>query len=254
MGAGRSVAQLEDTIVAVATPSGRGALALVRLSGPAAFAIAGKHLRSLPAQPRAAQLSTVYDGESHRPGTRNAFPGSRVVHGDDTSSFPRTVGTWFPALCGSADLLRPRQALPGDFTRRAVLNGKLDILRPGHLRLIVPLAGMNVRPGQLDGGLSRRLLLMRDSLIELEALIFYDIDFPEEDTGPSAGKSGRSATAITASLKPCSPLLQLVSSFGKRCCRDRGPPMPASPHSSTRCWEGPSDSDEIPALHGCLEQ
>ena len=58
-----SVAQLGDTIVAVATPSGRGAIAVVRLSGPAAFAIAAKHLASMPPQPRVAHLSNIRHGD-----------------------------------------------------------------------------------------------------------------------------------------------------------------------------------------------
>jgi tRNA modification GTPase len=98
-----------------------------------------------------------------------------------------------------------RQALPGEFTRRAVLNGKLDILQAeaiGDLIDATSHAMQRTALGQLDGGLSRRLLLLRENLIELEALIVYDIDFPEEDDGPVPREKVESAaTRIVESLK-----------------------------------------------------
>jgi tRNA modification GTPase len=80
-----------------------------------------------------------------------------------------------------------RQALPGEFTRRAVLNGKLDVLQAEAVGDLVDArsrGGQRAALNQLDGGLSRRILKLRESLLELEALIAYDIDFPEEDNGP----------------------------------------------------------------------
>jgi tRNA modification GTPase len=82
-----------------------------------------------------------------------------------------------------------REALPGEFTRRAVLNGKLDVLQAEAIGDLVDAqsrGGQRVALSQLDGGLSRRVLALRESLLELEALIVYDIDFPEEDDGPVA--------------------------------------------------------------------
>ncbi|MGH2900658.1 MAG: tRNA modification GTPase, partial [Solirubrobacteraceae bacterium] len=72
---------------------------------------------------------------------------------------------------------------------RAVLNGKLDILQAeatGDLVSASSRAAQRVALRQLDGGLSRRVLSLRDQLIALEAMIAYDIDFPEEDDGPIA--------------------------------------------------------------------
>jgi tRNA modification GTPase len=80
-----------------------------------------------------------------------------------------------------------RLALPGEFTRRAVLNGKLDLLQAeavGDIVASASRAAQQLALAQLDGGLSRRLLGLRSDLLELEALIAYDIDFPEEDDGP----------------------------------------------------------------------
>src|SRR6185437_9266848 len=80
-----------------------------------------------------------------------------------------------------------RQALPGEFTRRAVLNGKLDIVQAEAIGDLIDASShvmQRTALGQLDGGLSRRLLALRSDLLELEALIAYDVDFPEEDDGP----------------------------------------------------------------------
>jgi tRNA modification GTPase len=87
------------------------------------------------------------------------------------------------ALIGSG----AREALPGEFTRRAVLNGKLDIVQAeaiGDLIDAQSSAMQQVALGQLEGGLSSRIAEVRESMISLEALIAYDIDFPEEDDGP----------------------------------------------------------------------
>jgi tRNA modification GTPase len=80
-----------------------------------------------------------------------------------------------------------RPAAPGEFTRRAVLNGKLDLLQAeavGDLIDSTAPAQARVALNQLEGGLSRRLTSLRESLLEVQALLSYDIDFPEEDDGP----------------------------------------------------------------------
>jgi tRNA modification GTPase len=206
-GTGRRVADLEDTIVAVATPIGRGALALVRLSGPDALSIARKHLRLLPEQPRVTQLCTVYDGEEVLDQALvTLFREPESFTGDDTVEFSTHGGYLVPSSLVAALISSgARQALPGEFTRRAVLNGKLDILQAEAIGDLIDARSQAMKRaalGQLDGGLSRRLLVLRHSLIELEALIVYDIDFPEEDDGPiPREKVEKSAAEIVASLK-----------------------------------------------------
>jgi len=199
-GAGTGIAQLEDTIVAVATPTGMGALALVRLSGPGAFAIAQKHIQPWPSEPRAAQLSAVYNaGEALDQALVTLFPGANSFTGDDTVEISTHGGYLVPASVVAALISSgARQALPGEFTRRAVLNGKLDILQAeaiGDLIGARSQAMQHAALGQLDGGLSRRLLQLREDLVDLEALIAYDIDFPEEDDGPVPRKKIESAIA-----------------------------------------------------------
>jgi tRNA modification GTPase len=80
-----------------------------------------------------------------------------------------------------------RPAAPGEFTRRAVLNGKLDLLQAEAVGdLIDSTAPAQARAAlrQLEGGLSRRLAALRESLVEVQALLGYEIDFPGEDDGP----------------------------------------------------------------------
>ena len=203
----RSVGRLEDTIVAVATPSGRGALAVIRLSGPDAFEIAAKHLRPPPSQMRATQLCSVYEGgDVLDQALVTLFPGPNSFTGDDTVEFSTHGGHLVPSSVIAALISSgARQALPGEFTRRAVLNGKLDILQAEAIGDLIDASSQTMQRtalGQLDGGLSRRLLVLRDSLIDLEALIVYDIDFPEEDDGPiSRERVENAATEIVESLK-----------------------------------------------------
>jgi tRNA modification GTPase len=203
----RSVGRIEDTIVAVATPSGRGAIAVIRLSGPDAFEIAAKHLRPSPSQMRATQLCSVYEGgKVLDQALVTLFPGPNSFTGDDTVEFSTHGGYLVPSSVIAALISSgARQALPGEFTRRAVLNGKLDILQAEAIGDLIDASSQTMQRtalGQLDGGLSRRLLVLRDGLIDLEALIVYDIDFPEEDDGPiSRERVENAATEIVESLK-----------------------------------------------------
>jgi len=180
---------LEDTIVAVASAPGRGAIALVRLSGPDSFRIAAKHLGVWPLEPRISHLCDVFDGDERLDQALiTLFPGPNSFTGDDTVEFSTHGGYLIPSTIVAALISSgARQASPGEFTRRAVLNGKLDILQAEAIGDLVDAcshAMQRTALGQLDGGLSRRLLSLRDDLIGLEALIAYDVDFPEEDDGP----------------------------------------------------------------------
>src|SRR5271169_2395028 len=80
-----------------------------------------------------------------------------------------------------------RPALPGEFTRRALLNGKMDLLQAEATADLIDAGAPAQRRRaltQLDRGLSLRLEALRGEILEVEALIAYDIDFPEEDEGP----------------------------------------------------------------------
>lgn len=180
-----------DTIAALATPQGRSAIALVRLSGEEAHAVAGRIATPWPLPERVARLCTLTDpasGTTIDHGIVTVYAGGRSYTGEPMVEIATHGGYLVPAATMAA-LIRAgaREALPGEFTRRAVLNGKLDILRAEAVGdLIDARSALMHRTAlaQLDGGLSRRIDQLRNALIEIEALIAYDIDFPEEDDGP----------------------------------------------------------------------
>jgi len=95
-----------------------------------------------------------------------------------------------PALAINALLASgARCALSGEFTRRALLNGKLDLLQAEAIADLVDARSRmmhHIALEQLSGHLSKWLETLRDEIIEVEALIAYDVDFPEEDNGPVA--------------------------------------------------------------------
>lgn len=199
--------QVEDTIVAVASAHGRGAVALVRLSGADAFSIAAKHLRLSPPEPRVTRLCDVFDGEQKLDQALvTLFPSPNSFTGEDTVEFSTHGGYLVPSTIVAALISSgARQATPGEFTRRAVLNGKLDILQAEAIGDLIDASShvmQRTALGQLDGGLSRRLLSLRNDLIGLEALIVYDVDFPEEDDGPIPRKKiNQAADGIARSLE-----------------------------------------------------
>ncbi len=183
---------VSDTIVAVATAPGRGALAIVRLSGARAHEIARVALDRWPDAPRRSVVSTLHDASGAEVDqvvvTRYDAPASYT--GEDAVELVTHGGSVAPTTVTAALVAQgARLAAPGEFTRRAVLNGKMDVLQAEATADLVDArsrAAQTVALRQLDGGLSRRVIELRSQLIELEALIAYDIDFPEEDDGPIA--------------------------------------------------------------------
>ncbi len=182
---------LSDPIVALATPAGRSAIAVVRLSGEGALAIADRVISSFqPFPPRTATLATFRDaaGLPIDRGLYTVFPAPDSYTGDDLVELSCHGGLAVPArLLAALQAAGARPAAPGEFTRRAVLNGKLDLVQAeavGDLIDATAPAQARVALGQLEGGLSRRLNQLRDALIGVQALLSYSIDFPEEDDGP----------------------------------------------------------------------
>jgi len=197
---------LDDTIVAIASPPGRGAIALVRLSGRNAFSIARNHLRSWPSHARIAHLSDFVDGLQRLDEVLvTTFPGPNSYTGEDVVEISTHGGYLAPnSVVAALTASGARQANAGEFTRRAVLNGKIDILQAEAISDLIDAnsrAMQNAALAQLDGGLSRRLSELRSQLLELEALIAYDVDFPEEDDGPvSRERIGAAINDVLSSL------------------------------------------------------
>ena len=181
----------DDTIVALATAAGRGAIAVIRLSGARAIDIA-RALGASDLQPRRATRVALRhpNGEPLDDALITWFAAPRSYTGDEVVEIATHGGYVVPALVLAACVAAgARPATPGEFTRRAVLNGRMDLVQAEAVADLIDARTTAMHRqalSQLDGGLSRRLLALRDDVIHLEALIAYDIDFPEEDDGPIA--------------------------------------------------------------------
>jgi tRNA modification GTPase len=183
---------LSDPIVALATPPGRAALALIRLSGAGAFLLAARCLHPFrPTPPRTvfrARLADPASGEPVDDVLAACFAGPQSYTGEDVVEISTHGGLVVPAAAVAALVAAgARPAEPGEFTRRAVLNGKMDLLQAEATGDLIDAGSPAQRRRalrQLERGLSDRLDALRQEILDLEALLAYDIDFPEEDEGP----------------------------------------------------------------------
>jgi tRNA modification GTPase len=178
------------TIAAIATAPGPAAIAVVRLSGPDAFRVAGDvAVGFVGSRAREVRLLTLRDADGAIDRALvTAFPGPASFTGEDVVEFSCHGGAFTAARVLSACLaVGARQAFPGEFTRRAVLNGKLDLLQAeatGDLLMATSPVQAAQALAQLDGNLSRRIGELRAAMLHAEALLAYAIDFPDEDDGP----------------------------------------------------------------------
>ena len=191
-----------DTIAALSTPPGRGAIAVIRVSGDRVRDIASRMLEPWPLKDRVATRCTVRThahGDLLDQALATFFQAPASFTGEDVLEISTHGGWLTPALVLAALLKHgAREALPGEFTRRAVLNGRLDILQAEAIGDLIDApthALQHAAVNQLDGSLSRLIQALREQLIKLEALIGYDIDFPEEDDGPIAPERIAAETA-----------------------------------------------------------
>src|SRR3989454_7772623 len=188
---------LDDTIAAIATPLGEGGLAVIRISGPQAlvtadgcFAPAGK----ASVKPSAIPTHTIQYGHIRRNGQDVDEVLVSVMHAPRTFTREDVVeitchGGLLPAkLVLDAVLARgARLAEPGEFTRRAFLNGRIDLAQAEavadliHSRTELALHAANE---QLAGKLSQRINDLRDPMVRTLAPIEAHLDFPDEDIAP----------------------------------------------------------------------
>ena len=180
-----------DTIAAIATAQGRGAVALLRVSGPAAREVLLRVAPGLVPEPRVQRLAALRHprtGELLDRGLVTLFPAPGSYTGEDTVEIATHGGVLTPQLVLDALLAAGcRPAERGEFTRRAYLNGKMDLLQAeAVLDLIDGRSHALHRAAihQMERGLSRRVHELREAVIGAEALIVYSIDFPEEDEPP----------------------------------------------------------------------
>ena len=181
-----------DTIAALATSPGVGAIALVRMSGPEAFEV----LRALtpgeddPA-PRTATLRSLTKGEGGDLLDRalvTSFPRPESYTGEDMVEISCHGGWLVPRMILDACVATgARLAEPGEFTRRAVLHGKMDLVQAEAVLDLIEgrsKAQHDAALFQVERGLSRRIGELREQLVTVEAYLAHHIDFPEEDEAP----------------------------------------------------------------------
>ena len=180
----------DDTIVAVATPPGRGGLGVVRLSGPGAPTIAQALLgRSEPLPPRQATVARVLATTASGPVAvdqvvATAFQRPRSYTGDDVVELSAHGSpVLLDRIVALAQAAGARLAEPGEFTLRAYLNGRLDLVQAEAVADLVdavtPLQA-RVAFDQLEGTVTGRITELDRQLFDLIARLEASLDFPEE--------------------------------------------------------------------------
>lgn len=176
----------EDTIAAPATAAGNAAVAIVRLSGPAALAIA-RDLARIEPRARLAELCAFRDGGGavidH--GLLLFFPAPHSYTGEDVVELQCHGGRVVSdALLKRAFALGARAAQPGEFTLRAYLNDKLDLLQAEAIADLIASGSLQAaRAAQrsLDGEFSAAVATLQAALTRLRVRIEAWLDFPDEE-------------------------------------------------------------------------
>jgi len=187
----------DDTIAAIATPLGEGGLALVRVSGPNALSIADACFVPAckpPSRPSAALTHTLHYGHVVRDQQRVDEVLLAVMRAPRTFTREDVVeitchGGLLPAksVLGTVLAAGARLAEPGEFTRRAFLNGRIDLAQAEAVADLIHArteVAMRAASEQLAGKLSRRVNELREQMLQALAHIEAHIDFPDEDIAP----------------------------------------------------------------------
>jgi tRNA modification GTPase len=228
---------LDDTIVAIATPLGRGGIGVVRLAGSRAKAIAEPMLRLLrrtpDLEPGKAIVCDLVDSRGSRALPRPDEAETRH-HTSTGARIDEVVVTYFAkphsyttddiieiSAHGSPVVLRhivemavsqgARLAEPGEFTMRAFLNGRIDLTQAEAVRDLIDaktLFQAKVAAQQLEGALSNRLRPIKKTLVDLIALLEAGIDFAEDDVSVA-----EDAAILDSIAKIRIPLEQLAATF-----------------------------------------
>jgi tRNA modification GTPase len=173
----------QDTIVAMATPPGRGGIGVVRLSGPAAHAIAQQLITHGGAlQPRYATLTKIRGDIDQT--VALYFPAPASYTGDDVVELSAHGSPVVLRAIVSAAIERgARPAEPGEFTLRAFLNGRIDLMQAEAVAdLIDAVTPLQARAAfdQLEGTLTRAIAVIDARLFDLIAQLEASVDFPDE--------------------------------------------------------------------------
>jgi tRNA modification GTPase len=183
-----------DTIAAISTPLGEGAIAIVRLSGPEAIPIANHVFRSPSKKTLQEQAThTIHYGHIMDPKLDEVVEEVMVSLMKGPKTFTREDVIEINCHGGLVSVNRvlqlvlqygARLAEPGEFTKRAFLNGRIDLSQAEAVMDLIRAKtdrAMNVALGQMDGKLSRLIASLRQALLETLAQVEVNIDYPEYD-------------------------------------------------------------------------
>jgi tRNA modification GTPase len=211
-----------DTIAAISTPPGRGGIGIVRLSGSQSTSIAAQlvHLRQ-PLEHARARLADVLDDSSETPDAARIDEALvtffAAPHSYTTEDLVEIAAHGSPVvlelLLRRAIALGARLAEPGEFTQRAFISGRLDLTQAEAVRDLIDaqtLTQARQAASQMGGALSRRVAPVKQSLVELIALLEAGIDFAEDDVDVTPqSEIARRIDELTA------PLVALDASFAR---------------------------------------
>jgi len=200
----------DDTIAAIATAPGRGGIGVVRVSGLGVSEVA-RRIVSISLRPRVATLSKFLDcgGEAIDEGIALFFPSPHSYTGQDVLELQGHGGPLvLQQLLGRCLESGARVAQPGEFTRRAHLNGKLDLVQVEAVADLIDAStaqAARCAVRSLSGHYSYKIQLVTDKLVELRALTEATLDFPEEDI--NGATRSRQAAQLAVIQKEISELL-----------------------------------------------
>jgi tRNA modification GTPase len=197
---------MTDTIFALATPPGRGAIAILRLSGPGTD-VALTALGAGGLKPRLASLRDLsHDGRPIDQALVLRFPAPNSYTGEDCAELHLHGGRAVVEAAGEAlTALGLRPADPGEFTRRAFENGRMDLAQAEAVADLIDAetaAQARQALGQLDGALSQTYAGFRRDLLTALALVEAEIDFPDEEVPDNLARAaGPVLDRLIADLK-----------------------------------------------------
>ncbi len=182
----------QDTIAAIATPAGAGGVGIVRLSGPQAGAVARRMFAPLSPRftvfrPYQLHHGSILDqaGEMLDEGLVVFMPGPKSFTGEDVAEVQCHGGPFIvQAVLEAALALGARLAERGEFSRRALLNGRMDLTQAEAVAELIAAPGreaVRYSLNKLGGLLGRRVRELRDALEQVRMQVCVAVDFPEED-------------------------------------------------------------------------
>ncbi|MHC5310942.1 tRNA uridine-5-carboxymethylaminomethyl(34) synthesis GTPase MnmE [Myroides sp. LJL116] len=183
---------LQDTIVALATPSGAGAISIIRLSGKDAISLANGIFKSIKNKDLTKQkthtlhLGHIVDGDKVLDQVLvSIFKGPNSYTGENTVEISCHGSTFIQQQIIQLALRRgAKMAQAGEFTMRAFLNGKLDLSQAEAVADLIASdneASHQIAMQQMRGGFSNEIALLREQLLNFASLIELELDFSEED-------------------------------------------------------------------------